>query len=245
MEPMDPYEWFRAMLSPSGNPPMLNKIILEEEAIHPWLPGKPLGQYHYQYYPSPPLGASYSLRVIDDQSRAQLHEEARRIDAEDQTWKLDTREERHNALALHADKRRWERPSPFISADTSVLSTIERARRQQRKNRGRVRVVLINNKVRQRAGFPFFGALEEMKYYGVEDPYGLDYRWYRTEILYPYVITAEEIVAVVEWASIDEYLEKHSTRELIQGIEAALDQHESAALGRWIEEHPVLNFRTR
>lgn len=63
-----------------------------------------------------------------------------------------------------------------------------------------------------RAGFPFFSAEGEMRYYGVEDPYNRNYAYYRTEVLYPYVITAEEIVKTWEWFEIDEYMNIHGIK---------------------------------
>jgi hypothetical protein len=84
--------------------------------------------------------------------------------------------------------------------------------------------------VRLRAGLPFFSALEEMLYYGVDDPYQGGYAFYQNEILYPYIITADEIVTTWEWSNVEVYLETHNTAEWVNIIESEFNHHEDKVL---------------
>jgi len=227
---------FCKMLSGSSN---TSSVFMEEEQSHPWL--RPVGLADGFCSP-PPLGVRYSLRVIHNFSQGQLDDESGHIFAADPWWRLDTRAERHDALKLHSNYQDWSRRSPLISADASPFSTKDRARKLVTNGRGQVRVSLIDNMVRLRAGLPFFSAIEEMQHYGVDDPYHQNYAFYEHEILYPYVITSEEIVATWKWSSIEAYLETHSIEEWVENrIKAELNRHEQSSLSRWRAQHPVIN----
>jgi hypothetical protein len=94
---------------------------------------------------------------------------------------------------------------------------------------------LINTMVRVRAGLPILSMHEEMLYYGVEYP---DENWFyycpRTELLYPYVITKEEIVATWDWPLFEAYLRTHTVEEWVRDIiQPAVDQHERSAVTEW------------
>lgn len=204
-----------------------------EEQCRPWT------RRNAAFGDPPPNGALWSLRVWDDYSQGLLDPQSGCILATGEESRLDTKDERRESLKPHANNRDWSRRSPFISASTSASSTRERARRRVRNRRDPVRVSLINNMVRVRAGFPFFSAVEEMKYYGVEDPYNRSFLYGQDEILYPYVITSEEIVCTWQWSDIESYLETHSGEEWVANIELKFDQHERLSLARQDELYPT------
>ena len=53
-----------------------------------------------------------------------------------------------------------------------------------------------------------------MVYYGVVDLSAGSNDMYNTEILYPYIITKEEIVCTWEWPIIEEYISKQKGKRL-------------------------------
>ena len=60
---------------------------------------------------------------------------------------------------------------------------------------------------------------------------------YNTEILYPYIITKEEIVCTWEWPIIEEYLQAKGEEAWIALVKEQLARHENCALAQWKAEH--------
>lgn len=173
-----------------------------EEEKQPWMyPAPPTSLTGFKIFP---LGARFTFRVFDTFSRADFYEKSGNIAAGCYRIRikghkpLQTRKERNDLLGKHADYGS-KTLTPFISADASVWATLQRARKKHEMGRGPIRLAMIDNAVRKKLGYPFFQMKEELLYYAAEDPYGRGYEFYETEILYPYIITPEEIVAVWEW----------------------------------------------
>lgn len=230
---MDLREGFRKLLcSEPGS------LFNDEESKHQWLHPISIspGDAH-----ALPLNERWAFRVIDDCSQGQL-EESGCILAANLEWRLDTKARRYDALKLHSNHQDWSRPSPLISADSSPYSTFNRAMRHVAKGRSNVRISLINNMVRFRAGLPFFSAVNEMLHYGVKDPYLRDYAFYQSEILYPYRITSEEIVFTWDWLTIEEYLKEHGKEQWIQSARILLEQHEQLSVSRWRVRYPNITL---
>lgn len=84
-----------------------------------------------------------------------------------------------------------------------------------------------------------------MTHYGVGDVYGKYHAYYEHEIMYPYLITPEEIVITWQWFDIEEYLETHSSEEWVATfIQPSFDQHERLSLARWDELHPTFRMKS-
>lgn len=62
-----------------------------------------------------------------------------------------------------------------------------------------MRITLVDLRTRWRAGLPFLSAVEEMRHYGVDDPYDRGYQYYEDEILCLWGITQSEVVRT--WTS--------------------------------------------
>ena len=178
---------------------------------------------------------SFAIRVWDGVSRSQLGPEPGvAFEAGDIAWSLNDRQNRVTALATHADHGVWK-GSPFISATLNGEDARFRANRQSLNGkRGSVFVTVINLKARWRAGLPFLLSVDEMKYYGVKDPYRRNYQYYQDEILCPWIITHAEIVETWAWEDVSRFLQDGTVQDWVDTVVIpAVEGHESESLSRW------------
>lgn len=197
------------------------KKIRHEELLHPW---QGYRQSHginpFQTSPIfPYFHFHYGLIVFDSQSEAYLDDDGNfRVGDEDIL--LQTKDQRRRALSRHV----MDFESPFISGEACISRTFGLLKRHLDENRPGIRVALINNKARFRAGFPMLNTAEEMKHYKVKDR-SCRYS-YTTEILYPYIIPADQIVRIWDWYEI----RKCTRRDLQIRAEEEFEKHERQLL---------------
>jgi len=85
-----------------------------------------------------------------------------------------------------------------VSTTSDPDNVLWRARYHSKQSRGQVFVTVINIRARRRPDLPVFHAVDEMKHYGVPDPYERNYAFYENEYLCPWTISQEVIVGT--WA---------------------------------------------
>jgi len=91
---------------------------------------------------------------------------------------LRTKESRWEALRNHSIWGNFEFATPFVSTTSGPDNVLWRARYHSKQSRGQVFVTVINIRARRRLGLPVLHAVDEMKHYGVPDPYERNYAFY-------------------------------------------------------------------
>jgi len=115
--------------------------------------------------------------------------------ARDAKARLDTENRRQSSLALHADYRNWEVPTPYISFTSS--STALRNLVEKRQSRGSQSIVVVDPRIRIELGLPILHYKDEMEFYGIQPPYGRQDYW-TNHYLCLWEVTPEEVVEVWE-----------------------------------------------
>lgn len=58
---------------------------------------------------------------------------------------------------------------------------------------------MVNLNIRIDKGFPVLNMADEMRYYGVSDPYGRANKYYKNHYICLWEVTEEEVVGTWEW----------------------------------------------
>ncbi|KAL3468095.1 hypothetical protein BJX64DRAFT_246868 [Aspergillus heterothallicus] len=111
--------------------------------------------------------------------------------------RLDTSRARKTFLATHADHGIWE-PTPFISFTQSPRELKENVN-WRKKKRGNQTITVVNPNVRIAKGLPVLNMVDEMRHYGVPDPYGRAKEYYKNHYICLWEVTEEEVVGNWEW----------------------------------------------
>jgi hypothetical protein len=110
---------------------------------------------------------------------------------------LATRDQRINSLKTHAKNGEWQ-ATPYISFTSSPSAAVELVnRRITDDRRGDQNLVVIDPRYRLQRGLPILDMGEEMKRYGVGNPYQHDY--YSDHYLCIWEITPGEVVGTWRW----------------------------------------------
>ncbi|RAK81891.1 uncharacterized protein BO72DRAFT_180675 [Aspergillus fijiensis CBS 313.89] len=165
-------------------PSLLQSPQEQEEFIHPW------GSTFSVNIDSP------LLRTWDYYSGSQPNNSGECL-ARLPRGRLDTSEIRKDYLTIHADHKIWE-PTPFISFTQSSQELQDNANWRMSK-RGSQTITVVNANVRVDKGLPVLNMADEMRYYGVSDPYNRRDEYYRNHYICLWEITEEEIVGNWEW----------------------------------------------
>lgn len=155
-----------------------------EEITHPW-------GSSFSANPGLPL-----LRTWDGVSGSQPSESGRML-ARLPRGRLDTSRARKIFLATHADHGIWE-PTPFISFTQSPQELKENVN-WRKKKRGSQTITVVNSNVRIAKGLPVLNMADEMRHYGVPDPYGRANEYYKNHYICLWEVTEEEDVGNWEW----------------------------------------------
>lgn len=139
------------------------------------------------------------LRIWDYRSGSQP-DQSGRLQARDSRRRLDTRESRIQTLTAHADHKTWTN-TPYISFTSSPAALNEYAE-YRRGRRGEQHLVVIDPQRRFDLGLPILNFHDEMVFYGIEDPYDRNYRYYMDHYLCVWEVTPTEIVGMWEWGEL-------------------------------------------
>jgi hypothetical protein len=116
--------------------------------------------------------------------------------------KLGSGESRKESLATHADYTIWV-PTPFISFSGPVFGLQRFLSRRKEPSYPRT-LTVINPNIRIADGLPMIEMQSELRYYGIQDPYGRGYSYYEDEYLCLWEVTPDEVVAHWDWDSLTE-----------------------------------------
>ncbi|KAF5858584.1 hypothetical protein ETB97_003977 [Aspergillus alliaceus] len=155
-----------------------------EEIMHPW------GSV-FSVNPDLPL-----LRTWDGVSGSQPSESGRML-ARLPRERLDTSTARETFLATHANHGIWE-PTPFISFTQSPQELQDNVN-WRKKKRGSQTITVVNPYIRIDKGLPVLNMADEMRHYGVPDPYGRANEYYKNHYICLWEVTEEEVVGNWEW----------------------------------------------
>lgn len=113
--------------------------------------------------------------------------------------RLDTIKSRMDSLTIHIDHKVWI-PTPYISFTTSPSKIEDLANlRAQRTYRGPHTLTVVDPNTRIRNGLPVLHVADEMKHYGIADPYGKLNEYYEDHYVCLWEVTKEEIVGHWQW----------------------------------------------
>ncbi|KAJ4263939.1 hypothetical protein NW762_005977 [Fusarium torreyae] len=112
---------------------------------------------------------------------------------------LNTFEARRSSLEIHIDNSNWT-PTPYISFTSSwdALQTFANFRDSQRSRKNQT-ITAIDPAVRLEAGWPVVCFGEEMRHYGIRDPYGMANAELRSHYLCLWRVLQNEIVGHWNW----------------------------------------------
>lgn len=158
-----------------------------EEISHPWGSA-------FSINPDLPL-----LRSWDGVSGSQPSESGRML-ARLPRGRLDTSNTRKSFLATHADHGIWD-PTPFISF-TQSWQELQDVINWRENKRGNQTITVVNPNVRIDKCLPVLNMADEMRYYGVPDPYGRANQYYKNHYICLWEVTEEEVVGTWEWHNI-------------------------------------------
>ncbi|PVI00879.1 hypothetical protein DM02DRAFT_472070, partial [Periconia macrospinosa] len=167
-----------------------------EEEVHPWRASLKGGT-------DKPFNIPF-LRLWDCFSGSQPDENNRMLSRAPRQ-RLRTASVRKETLAMHLDHKIWE-PTPYISFQASAERLEELANmRNSRGNRGVQFLTVIDPDTRLRRGFPILDVAAEMRYYGIQDPYGNSNQYYINHYVCLWEVTGKEVVGHWEWDDLAEY----------------------------------------
>ncbi|KAF4468897.1 hypothetical protein FALBO_4213 [Fusarium albosuccineum] len=139
------------------------------------------------------------LRTWDHFSGSQPDEETGDMLARAYDLPLRTVEARKSSLATHLVHREWK-PTPFISFTSSWQKLQDLANfREQRPHRGDQTITVIDPSVRLEAGWPILCVGDEMRYYGIPEPYGMHRSEHDNHHVCLWSVKKEEIVGHWDW----------------------------------------------
>lgn len=142
------------------------------------------------------------LRLWDNNSRSRPNGSTGSILADRCREPMHDAQMRRQMLASHIDNRNWTQGTPFISF-TSSSRDIKRIARQ-RQHRPRQLLTVIDPLPRLERGLGVVSCYDELKYYGVRDPYDNNYKYYANEYLCLWQVNSDEIVATWPWDDLSE-----------------------------------------
>ncbi|KNG82647.1 hypothetical protein ANOM_007868 [Aspergillus nomiae NRRL 13137] len=119
---------------------------------------------------------------------------------------LDTFETRAISLAIHAHHGN-QTPTPYISF-TKSAGAVQRYAEVRAWKRGSQMLTVVNPRVRAASGRHLLSMVNEMRYYGVRDPFGMSCD--EDEYLCLWMVSEEEVVGHWEWselAKLDDWYE--------------------------------------
>lgn len=208
------------LLSPR-EPPTRRLWTDYAEKMRPWAPKSTLFEAN-ESHPETPSALLYStplLRIFDDSSGSQPDKQLRML-ARAPRMRLDTEEDRRNALSAHADHERRE-STPFISFISCPKAAQELAEKRSSKG-GRMSqmLVVVDPRTRLKLGLSILSCRDEMHFYGVRPPGRYMAGHWRDHYLCLWEVTPEEVVGIWRWD------ELRRDRDWYQRVLAALEQRQ-------------------
>lgn len=185
----------------------MENTILDKVRVHKLLqtnsPDPSLEENHvrsWSKYPGPTWPGPLLRAWNWDEWGCDQLDESKQMTARASGATLSTYESRKSALSKHAD---WwiYKDTPFISFVSSASSLETFLTR--RFNDHAKKITVINPNVRIARGVPVINMEAEMKYYGVQDPYGNGYIYYKDEFLCLWEVSPDEIVGCWKWRDLD------------------------------------------
>ncbi|CAK4031455.1 Hypothetical predicted protein [Lecanosticta acicola] len=143
------------------------------------------------------------LRLWDRWSGSQPDEDDR-MSARDPSRSLATRQDRVETLTWHADNKIWEE-TPYLSFTSESTAIEDLARQRNRAGREGLSLTVIDPRLRLCRGRPVLHYEDEMRQYGIEDPYHQGYRYYQQHYLCLWEVAPKEIVGHWRWDEISQY----------------------------------------
>lgn len=137
------------------------------------------------------------LRLWDLNSRSRPDKVTGFIEAENKRCQLLDRQTRRRMLSSHVDNKNWEAPTPFISFTTSPEEIARIA--LAREHRPGQQLTVIDPRPRLTHHLPILNCLDELLYYGIDDPYENGHKYYMKEYLCLWQVNEDEVVGTWSW----------------------------------------------
>ncbi|PPJ53773.1 hypothetical protein CBER1_04543 [Cercospora berteroae] len=157
--------------------------------------------------------------------------------ARDNELRLDTFRARKESLAHHADYSDWSQGTPFISFSSTWEAVERNAWFRAAHDRGPQFLTVTNPNVRLINGLPIVDIYAEMQHYRVEDPYRMEYHYYKDGYLCLWEVTPEEVVGRWKWDDLSQYINWYEDI-----IMPAYREHERKFFSRISQPTPLTLF---